>query len=174
MEFDSTTMLYIGLAICSVLAFLVGYSIFFPRLSLHGMAVYEAKAYLEKCHKKLGVKTGFVQPSRDQFNYLGTISSHKYNSVTDAEDYELYQIDIPYSEPVKREVVFIPPPSYETVAEHVPETEVTEVTEVIAHDLPDLEPMTPIPTPTPTPIPVSKGSRTKLESFASKSSYFWE
>ncbi len=170
MEFDSP-ILYTGLALFSILAIFLAYRILFPPLCLHGMAVYEAQEYMNRKGKQLGVKIGFVQPTREKYNYLGTIASHSLNPVTNAEDYVLYQIDIPYVEPPK----IVPPPFIPEVA-YIPEP----------IDLPELEPISPIiepftpipepPIPEPTPIPVpvpKKTSRTTLNNPFNKGNYFW-
>ncbi len=187
MEFDSTTTLYIALGVCCIIAIVLGYRILFPGLSLVGMAVFEAEEYLLKKNKKLGVKVGFVQPKREQFMYLGTIASHHTNPETQAEDYVLYQIDMPAIEfkspPMEIPVYSKPTPQSQS---YVPVPVPVPVQEQPIVSMPKPEPLPSIPDtstlelePKPTtskPEPKSKKAKfeTRLDNaYQNSMSYFW-
>ena len=185
MEFDSTMTLYIALGVCCIIAIVLGYRILFPSTNLVGMAVFEAEEYLVKKNKKLGVKVGFVQPKREQFMYLGTIASHHTNPVTQAEDYVLYQIDMPaiefksppmeipvYSKPTQQYVP-APVPLSEQPIVSIPEPE-----PILS--IPDPKPATSTlePKPNPNKIAEPKGKKVKFETrldnvYQNSMSYFW-
>ena len=183
MEFDSTT-LYIILGVCSIIAILLGYRILFPRLSLVGMAVYEAEQYMITKHKKLGVKVGFVQPTRAQYMFLGTIASHHTNPKTEAEDYVLYQIDIPVIDKPNASI-------YTPAVSEIPVTNVSNVSNVdlskLVSDLPLVTPDPPKQTLPIIPEPQKKEQKSEPQQKEQKSeptkkrksetrldmSYFW-
>ncbi len=175
MEFDSTTALYILLGVCSIIAIILGYRILFPGLSLVGMAVFEAEEYMVKKNKKLGQKVGFVQPTKEQYMYLGTIASHHTNPTTQAEDYVLFQIDIPAIQ-IKSNPMDIP------IYKPIPQP-ITALPEPIV-SIPEPEPIVSIPEPEPEPEPIvsipepKKTKKVKFEtrldnSYQSSMSYFW-
>ncbi len=181
MEFDSTTALYILLGVCSIIAIILGYRILFPGISLVGMAVYEAEEYMVKKNKKLGQKVGFVQPKKEQYMYLGTIASHHTNPTTQAEDYVLFQIDIPEIQ-IKSNAIDIP--IYKPIPQpitYVPEPIVSIPEPIVSIPEPIVsipEPVVSIPDPIvsiPEPKKTKKAkSETRLDnSYQSSMSYFW-
>lgn len=174
MEFDST--LYILLCVCGIIVIILGYRILFPRISIVGMAVFEAEEYLAKKNKRLGVKVGFVQPKRDQYMYLGTIASHHTNPTTHAEDYVLYQIDIPIVQSTGTPInipIYKPEPivSISEPIVSIPEPIVSLPEPIVS--IP--EPIVSKTKPIAKPEPKSKAKfETRLDnSYQSSMSYFW-
>jgi hypothetical protein len=90
---ESRSLIYLVLAACLVTALVSGIYAFKNRLSLIGLRVNEAYDYLLEKGKKLGRQTGFIEPPRGRIDMLGTIAKHEHNTVTQEEDYFLYQID---------------------------------------------------------------------------------